>query len=610
MAVIKSSDLDFTSIKSNLKTYLKQSDEFSDYDFDASGLSNLLDVLAYNTHINGLIANMAINESFLSSAQLRSSAVSHAETLGYYPRSKTGSTATVTLKAATSDTTTVSATLPAYSQFSTTVDDVSYTFQTTEAYTASNDGSGNFTFKTSAGSDNIIIKEGTKKTKTFIVGDTADNQVYVIPDENIDTSTIVVKVYDTTTSSTFTTYTDIQKQVRINTTSTVFIVREVPNGYFELTFSDGNVLGKSPVAGNKIEVTYLQVKGAVANSATSFVADNKVTIGGVQYTLTTTKVANSGGGADKETISSIKANAPVAFATQQRLVTAEDYKALILQRYSSTVEDVIAWGGNDNVPATYGNVYVALKFKTGVTTSTQTTVKDSIKSNLADNLGIMSIDTVFSDPLDTFLEITTTFNFDPDLTGDTVDTTQTNAQNTVNNFFTDNLNKFGAIFRKSQLLSKIDALSPAILNTSQTIKVQQRFKPTLNSNTNVDVNFPVTLATTDDVNYRVTTTNFTMLAQKCFVRNTLKSTKLELINAETNDVVRDNIGSYNPTTGVVSFVGLNVSAFEGENIKVSVTPADENTIKPLRNYILKVDLSKSSANGITDFQNTAVTLST
>jgi len=610
MAVIKSSDLDFDNIKTNLKTYLKQSSEFADYDFEASGLSNILDVLAYNTHINGLIANMAINESFLSSAQLRSSAVSHAETLGYYPRSKTGSTATVTLKAATSDTTTVSATLPAYSSFTANVDDVSYTFQTTEAYTASNDGSGNFTFKTTAGSDNIIIKEGSLKTKNFIVGDTADNQVYVIPDENIDTSTIVVKVYDTTTSSTFTTYTDIQKQVRINTTSTVFIVREVPNGYFELTFSDGNVLGKSPVAGNKIEVTYLQVKGAVANNATSFVADNKVTVGGVQYTLTTTKVANSGGGADKETISSIKANAPVAFATQQRLVTAEDYKALILQRYSSTVEDVIAWGGNDNVPATYGNVYVALKFKTGVTAATQTTVKDSIKSNLANNLGIMSIDTIFSDPLDTFLEIATTFNFDPDLTGDTVDTTQTNAQNTVNNFFTDNLNKFGAIFRKSQLLTKIDALSPAILNTQQSIKVQQRFKPTLNSNTNADVNFPVTLATADDVNYRVTTTNFTMLAQKCFIRNTLKSTKLELINAETNDVIRDNIGSYNPATGVISFVGLNVSAFEGENIKVSVTPADENTIKPLRNYILKVDTSKSSANGVTDFQNTAVTLST
>lgn len=608
MALIKSTDLDFNNIKTSLKDYFKQQSEFADYDFEASGLSNILDVLAYNTHINGLIANLGINESFLTSAQLRSSVVSHAETLGYYPRSKTGSSATVTIKAATSDTVTASHTLPANTTFTATVDDVVYTFQTLENYIASNDGSGNFVYKTTAGSDNIVIKEGSQKTKTFIVGDTADNQVYIIPEDNIDTSTISVKVFDTTTGSTFTTYTDIQKQVRINTDSTVFIVRESPNGFFELTFSDGNVLGKSPKAGNKIEVKYLTTKGGSANNATSFSANSKVTINSVDYALTVTKVSNSAGGAEKETIESIKANAPVAFATQQRLVTAEDYKALILQRYSSTVEDVIAWGGNDNVPATYGNVYVALKFKTGVTAATQTSTKDNIKSQLANNLGIMSIDTIFATPRDTFIEIATTFNFDPDLTGDTIETTQTNIQNTVNQFFTDNLNKFGATFRKSVLLAKIDDLSPAILNSIQDIKVQQRLVPTLNKLFNQDIIFPVTLATPDDVNYRLTTSNFTFDGKTCSVRNKLKTSTLELVDGSTGSVIRDNVGSYDAASGKVTLTGLTISAFEGDAIKISVKPADENTIRPLRNYILKVDSAKSSTVGTTDFQNTAVTL--
>ena len=160
MALIQSSDLDFNSIKESLKTYLKRQPDFTDYDFEASGLSNILDVLAYNTHLNGLIANFGLNESFLNSAQLRSSVVSHAETLGYYPRSKTSSTATVKLQVLNTGNTTLDlVTLPVNSKFSASVDDVSYSFQTLESYVALNDGAGNFTFKTSAGSDNIIIKE-------------------------------------------------------------------------------------------------------------------------------------------------------------------------------------------------------------------------------------------------------------------------------------------------------------------------------------------------------------------------------------------------------------------------------------------------------------------
>ena len=193
---IKSSALDFDTIKANLKNYFAQQSEFSDYDFEASGLNNILDVLAYNTHINGLTANLALNEAFLNTAQLRSSALSHAANLGYYPRSKTCSQAVVNITASTTDTVTGSATLPMFTAFTSTIDNVTYTFNTVNETTALNNGSGGFTFKNQDGTSNITIKEGILKTKTFIVGNQSDNAVYIIPDTNVDTSTIVIKVFD------------------------------------------------------------------------------------------------------------------------------------------------------------------------------------------------------------------------------------------------------------------------------------------------------------------------------------------------------------------------------------------------------------------------------
>ena len=608
MAIIQSTDLDFDTIKRSLKDYFKQQSEFSDYNFEASGLSNILDVLAYNTHINGLTANLAVNESFLNSAQLRSSVVSHAENLGYYPRSKTASTAVVNITAATSDTTTGTATLPANTAFTTSVDDVSYTFLTTEDNTATNDGSGNFAFKTSAGSTDITIKEGTIKTKTFIVGDVEDEQIYVIPDDSVDTNTISVKVFDTISSSTFSSYTDIKSAVRVDTTSRVFIVRETPNGFYELTFGEGNVLGKAPVAGNKIEVTYFQVQGSIPNSASSFTPASTVTIGSTSYTPTVTTVSNSAGGDEKESITSIKLNAPAAFSSQQRMVTAEDYKAIINKNYSAVLDDVIAWGGNDNVPPDFGSVYVSLKFKDSVTDAVRTNTKNAIKTNLSDNLAIMSINTEFSDPIDTFVEVTTSFNFDPDLTGDTAETTAVTIQNTISNFFADNLNAFGKVFRRSVVTATIDDLSVAILNTSMTLKVQQRFTPTVGTATDYTINFPVKLANPDDTEHVITSSNFTFSGQTCSLKNKLSSNTIQIINS-TGAVLIDNIGSYSAATGAITLTQFNPTAIEGSVIKVSSTPIDQSTITPLRNHILKFDADLSQAIPTLDYQNTPTVIS-
>ena len=610
MATIQSSDLDFDTIKTSLKNFFKQKSEFTDYDFEASGISNILDVLAFNTHLNGLVANFGVNESFLSSAQLRSSVVSHAENLGYYPKSKSGSSATITLSVSSTDTSTASLTLPKFSGFTADVDGTTFTFRTTEVHTAINDGTGAFSFTTSAGSTSIPITEGTLKTKTFLVGETVDSQVYVIPDENIDTTTITVSVFDTPTSSTFTSFTDVNDAVRIDTNSTVFILREVPNGNYELTFSDGTILGKAPEAGNKIVVEYLSTSGADANGASTFSAssinfDSDIT---GTHTVTATKVANSAGGSEKETIESIKLNAPIGFATQQRMVTAEDYKATILENFSSVIKDVSAWGGNQNEPPIFGRVFVSLNFKDGVTTDTQTETKNAITTNLTDNLAIMSIDTEYVDPITSFLEIATTFNFDPDQTNLTSQATETLIETTIQNFINENLNTFDSTFRRSNILTKIDALSTSILNSSMTIKVQQRFTPTLNTVANYTVNFPVKIASPDDVNHRVTTSTFTYEGTNAIIKNKLSSTTLQILNNTTLAVLVDNIGTYNETSGVVSLNGFNISAFAGDEIKVSVVPADESTIRPLRNYIISLDASVSAAKAVIDHQETLSTI--
>lgn len=612
MAVIRSSDLDFDTIKANLKTYFQAKSEFADYDFDASGLNNILDVLAYNTHLNGLTANFAINESFLSSAQLRSSVVSHAETVGYYPASKTGATATIGLKAVTTDTITSNSTIPAYTTFTGTLGDTTYTFQTLEAHTATNDGTGTFEYKTDNGLTAVNITEGTQKTKTFIVGETTDNQTYIIPDAELDKDTLKVEVFDTTTSSTFTTYTDIENAVRVDTNSTIYIIRETPNGNFEMIFGEGNVLGKSPVAGNKIVVTYLATNGPDANSISSFTADNQVTIGGTNYNLTVTTTVNSAGGSEKESIESIKANAPITFASQQRLVTADDYKAIISQRFTQLLDDVAAWGGEDNIPATFGDVYVSLSFKAGISEAVKASTKTTIQNVIAPNLGVMSIDVEFVDPVNTFIELAITFDFDPDLTNLTLDATQANIKSAMSTFFTNNLGKFDSIFRRSTLLTTIDALSPAILNSDISVKVQQNFTPTLNTAKDFSIPFPVALAAPDDVNRILESTPFTINGNTCVIRNRLSSTTLEIFDNTNGTVITDNIGSYNQTTGNVAINGFggNVTAFNGDSIKISVRPANQNTIKPLRNYIIKLDTGKTSAAGTIDFQNTTTTLTT
>ena len=605
---IRSTQLDFDTIKGRLKDFLKQQTEFADYDFEASGLSNILDVLAYNTHFTGLTANFALNESFINSAQLRSSVASLAEGLGYVPKSYSSAQADLNLSVIVSATSRpTSITLPRNTQFTSSVNGVTYTFQTRENFIATDDGNGLYQFINSTDGVAIPVFEGTEKTKTFFVGDVADNQIYVIPDVTMDTTTIRVRVFPTASSSLFDTYTNINKAIRITNDSKFYQIKEVPNGYYEVIFGDGTTTGKAPVAGNKIIIDYLSTQGTVANDASAFTASADITISGVDYTLTTTTEAVAAGGAYKESIESIRQNAPIAFTSQRRLVTAEDYKAQIQSNFGSFLDDVTAYSGADSIPAIYGITYVGLKFKSGVTATRQQTVKDEIKTDLTDNMAVMSITTEYVDPITTFLEISTTFNLDPDLTASTSQAIQTTVQNTINNYFTTNLKKFNKVFRRSNLLTEIDAIDSAILNSKMEIKIRQGFIPTTNVSLSYDINFPVSLAEPDDIVSTFESSQFTFNSQTCSIKNQLSTTKLQIISID-GTVEVDNIGSYNNLTGVVTLTGFKPTAFEGDEITVSITPANQNTIRPLRNYVLDIDTTKSTSRAILDFQNTSVSI--
>lgn len=605
---IRSTQLDFDTIKSRLKDYLKQQTEFADYDFEASGLSNILDVLAYNTHFMGLNANFALNESFINTAQLRSSVASLAEGLGYVPKSYSSSQADLNLTVNISaETRPSSITLPRGTGFTSTVGDTTYTFQTRENFIAVDDGTGLYQFLNSTDGTAIPVFEGTEKTKTFFVGDVSDNQIYVIPDLTMDTTTMRVRVFPTASSTTFETYINIQRAMRITNDSKFFQIKEVPNGFYEIIFGDGTTTGKAPVAGNKIIIDYLSTQGTVANGASSFSPSSNITVNGVNYDIITVTEAASAGGAYKESIESIRQNAPIAFTSQRRLVTAEDYIAQIQANFGAFLDDVTAYSGADSVPAIYGVTYIGLKFKPGVTASRQQNVKDQIKTDLTDNMAVMSMTTEYVDPVTTFLQISTTFNLDPDLTGSTSQAIQTQVQNTVNSFFTTNLKKFNKVFRRSNVLTLVDALEPAILNSRMEIKLKQSFIPTTNISLSYDVAFPVPLAEPDDAVSTLTTSQFTFNSQTCSIKNKPGTTKLQIISID-GTVEVDNIGSYNNLTGVVSIVGFKPTAFEGSAIDISILPANQSTIRPLRNYILDIDTTASTSRAVLDFQNTAVSI--
>ena len=598
---IKSTNLDFTSIKNNLKTFLAQQDEFADYNFEASGLSNILDVLAYNTHYNGLIANFALNESFLGTAQLRSSLVSLAEGIGYIPKSRTASRAVVTfsinLTSLAERPTTVS--LAPGVVFESSIDDITYTFQTRETVTATDDGSGIYEFKTNAGSTNIEIFEGTQKTKTFIADAISQDALYIIPDKNLDVDTAIVRVYESPTSVAFTTYQNLKVATLINAQTALYILKESPNEFFELSFGDGVTFGITPKAGYKIEVDYLSVSGPAANDGALFTPISQVNVGGTGFTISAQTVTNSIGGDVKESTQSIRTNAPFQYATQNRMVTADDYSSLVLRNFSTLIKDIKSFGGENALKPEFGAVYMSIVFEDDVTLATQNITKNSIQ-DLVDQLSVVSFRLRYLDPVTTFIESSTFFQFNPKLTTLSLNSITDSVNTIVRDYFDNNTGKFSEAFRRSNVLTLVDEVSPAVLSSRMEVKMQQRITPRLDAQNDFTLRFPTSIQAADDKNFIVDSSAFNINNRSAKLRNKLNSNKLQIVTLDGDTVIIDNVGSFDPASGVVSLVGFKPSSIIGgvNYIKVKAIPANQSAIAPLREDILEYDEGPSFASAV------------
>ena len=594
---IKSTELDFNTIKNNLKIYLEQTNEFSDYNFEASGLSSLLDVLAYNTHYNSLLANFALNESFLTTAQLRSSIVALAGALGYTVRSTTASCAAIRLYV-TNPLVPTTMTLPAGFKFTTTVNNKAYTFKTRQTLTAFNNGANQYYFQLGE-NQNIAIYEGVERRKIFIAGPVGENESYIIPTETLDLDTVKVRVYADTSTEAYDTYTNLNDATTLDKNSRIFVCKEAPNGQYELTFGNGARLGKFPEPGNKIEVIYDQVAGPEANGARTFTAVDQIRDAQNQLLpIQITTVHGSRAGSNKEAIESVRKNAPYLYAAQNRMVTAQDYAALVLRKYSNVIEDIKSWGGEENIPPKYGAVYLSIVYNTE-----QASIKSETQQGiiaLARNLSVASFDIEFTDPNETFLEVSVFFQWNPNLTSLAQTAVETKVTEAVQDYFNDQLGGFDKSFRRSNLLTIIDETDPSILSSRALVKMQTRFVPTVGKKA-YDIIYHAGLAAPDNDQYIILSENFNVTTAEgdnkvCFLRNRLESRVIEVIDISTGTPLLDNIGEYDEASGTISLSNFTGSLIQGNSyIKITGLPGNESIISARRNNILAYDATASKA---------------
>jgi len=596
---IKSTGLDFNSIKNNLKTFFKSTEEFNDYNFEASGLSNLLDVLAYNTHYNGLIANFALNESYLSTAQLRSSMVGLAGALGYNVRSQTAAKAIVRLQVTDVAGPSIY-TLPSGTTFTTTVEGTAFTFQTRETYNATKDGSGNYQFVDADGNKDLYITEGIEKTKIFLAGPASETDTYVIPDESMDSSTAIIKVYNSATSPTYVAYQNIDVITTIDENTRIYVLKESPNGYYEVTFGNGSTLGISPVSGEKIEVSYLSCGGPTANGGINFTPTSEFPLaGGGTTPITVIRVQKSAGGSDKEVIESIRKNAPYLYASQNRMVTAADYSTLVLRNFGQYIDDIKAWGGEDNIPQNIGAVYLSISFKEGVNIPAQKTAITAY----AKDLSVASFEVKYTDPIITYLEITPVFQFNSRLSSVTNLQAQTLVDNSVSKYFTANIGKFDQSFRRSNLLTLIDDTDVGILSSRAIVRMQQRLASTdINFTVGKDYTFtfPGSILSDLDDETILETSDFTFSNRTCAIRNRIGSNILEIFDRGSATVLTTNTGYFDPQRGIVYIQGFAPQALSGGDsyLRVSVLSGNQGNINTVRENVLALDAIRSSSSAV------------
>ena len=581
---LKVTEVDFDQIRTNLKSYLSTQDQFQDYNFEGSALATLLDVLAYNTHYNAFYLNMLANEMFLDTAQQRDSVVSRAKELGYLPSSAIGSQANVSLTFTGIANTTSQFTIPRNASFTTTVDDVSYTYVVPTAKTVLNISN---TYSTS-----VIIKEGTPLTHRFTVS-TVNPVRYILPNANIDTSSIKVTVQESDVDTTTTEYLQATNTNQVSSNSPIYFLEESADKKYEIVFSPG-ILGKPVKNGNIVIVEYLVCNASDTDGASVFTVDNLNL--GVSYTsvaIVTNKA--SSGGSDSESISSIKFNAPRNFQTQNRAIIKNDYERIISSE-NSDIQSVTAFGGELADPAVYGKVFIALK-PVGALQSTENK-KASIKTSIIDRTPL-GVDPVMIDPEYTYIIPTIKVFYNRTTSSATTSEVETSALSAITDFSTNNLEQFDKRFRFSRFVRTLDNLTVAeILNTDASIQMQKKIIPLLNVSQSIVILFNNKIKTST-----LSSTQFVYETFNCFFDDDgLGTVRVYRFDDTNTKVIQEsNIGTIDYDTGKISLSNFKPTSLVGSLIEINVTP-DSLDVTPVREQILIMQSADADVTAISEFE--------
>lgn len=590
--------LDFDTIRANLRNYIASKPEFTDYDFADSALGTLLDLLAYNTYYNAFYVNMAMNESFLDTAQKYDSVVSHAKKLGYTPTSARGATANIQIffPTTTANSTFRSIRVPKNTKFTTTVNGSSYTFVTPQTYTISANSSDGFT-----GYINIV--EGDPLTHRYIFNRLSSTS-FVLPNEKVEVDSITVSV---TTSGNVQTYIPANDILTVNSSSQVFFVEADREYKYKVSFGDG-VLGKQPATSSVVTVSYRVCNGEAPNGANVF-NSSVSTIDGNSFTIQ--PIGRASGGANIEDIESVRFRAPKLYETQNRSVTAGDHERIIL-RENPDIQAVSVWGGEENDPPIYGKVFISIKPKSGIRLSDNR--KIDIR-NAIRKYNVQSIDVELVDPTYLFIVPYVDVRYNKVATTKTAGELASDVAQKILDFEHDYLSNFSKNFRYSRFLTHIDNTNDSFLTTTADIRIKKSFVPsttvigsyTLNFNNPIQ-NIGDSAGAGTSVSYGcLTSSPFVYLDQECFFDdNGYGTVRIYYISGSSRlgrEYLSTNIGTIDYETGTVTINNFLPSSYTGSSISVIVAPRYPN-ITPIRNQILLI--SQSHVNIIDDSTNRVV----
>jgi len=610
---ITASELDFDQIKQNLVAYMQATDTtFNDYNYDGSAMSTIIDVLAYVTHINSMNANFALNETFLDTAQLRTSIVSHAKLLGYTPKSIAPSIAYVNVRMNYDATATplwnhdgtntpLPLTMERGTAFKTTIDGVDFPMFASDTSTISFNNGWNFS--------NIAIEQGTLTSVSYTYQNNVFEQ-YILPQANVNASSIKVTVTDSGSTNAAKVYSLNTNMVNLDDTSEVYFLEETRDGFYEVKFGD-NILGKRPGNGNTIKIEYSYIASGVdVNGATVFEMTGSLN-GNTDETITL--VTKAVGGAPRETKEAIKFNAPLSFVSQNRAVTPDDYKAIIQNEFGD-VDAVSVWGGESHDVPDYGKVYVSIKPKSADTlTEVQ---KETIKTQILKPKNVVSITPVLIDPEYTYIDLEVFFKFNPNKATVTASGLATSIRNTLVQHNTDVLKTFGGVFRLSNVAKKIDDTNVAIISNVTRVKMTKKVTPTLGTAKSYSLKFNQPLTDLDGtssalgsyVTSNTFTFNGTAQAKLKDYYDTDSGIRIIQVVDSGGLILDTNAGTINETTGVVTLTSFNPTALPTGQTTIDVTVKPASTdVSPARNVLLSIQTSSAAISGEIDTMATGGT---